>query len=144
MAAHNNSKTGYMAIYDADDTTVIVDGMEMYGFATSGEMVQVAYDNDNVQIASDPQGTTVLSRLHKGTGTITLNLSQSSPCNAKLTELANNLTEFAIDIQDSTDHSWDPHVVIAKIPDRSDGEQAGTRAWQLKALNLNTESKLSM
>ena len=32
MASHNSDRTGLMGIYDANDTTIMVDGHEMFGF----------------------------------------------------------------------------------------------------------------
>ena len=98
MASFNSAETGLMAKYNANDTTLMVDGELMYGFAAD-TMISVAYDNDNVTVAQDPQGTAVASINNKTGATLTVNLNETSPSNAKLTELANTRAEFPLDLR---------------------------------------------
>ena len=98
MASFNSAETGLMAKYNANDTTLMVDGELMFGYATD-TMITVAYDNDNVTVSQDPQGTAVASVNNKTGATITVNLNETSPSNAKLTELANTRGEFPLDLR---------------------------------------------
>lgn len=139
MASFNSSETGLMARYTANDTTLMIDGELIFGYAVD-TMITVAYDNDNVTVTQDPQGTGVASINNKTGATITVNLNETSPSNAKLTELANTRGEFPLDLRTSTIHQTAAHCYISKMPDNTAAQNAGDRAWQIHALNLDTES----
>ena len=139
MASFNSSETGLMAQYNANDTTLMADGELIFGYA-DGTMITVTYDNDNVTVTQDPQGTAVASINNKTGATITVNLNETSPSNAKLTELANTRSEFALDLRTSTIHQTAAHCYISKMPDNTAAQNASDRAWQIHALNLDTES----
>lgn len=139
MASHNSPQTGLMAVYDADDTTIMINGQQVYGFGQD-QMFSTSYDNDNVVVNQDPQGTSVASKQHKTGGTVTINISEASPANAQLTNLANAETEFPMDIITTTTHWTASHCLIVKIPDGGGGATAANRAWQIKALNLSETS----
>lgn len=139
MASFNSSETGLMAKYSANDTTLMIDGELIFGYAAE-TMITVSYDNDNVTVTQDPQGTAVASINNKTGATITVNLNETSPSNAKLTELANTRGEFPLDLRTSTIHQTAAHCYISKMPDNTAAQNAGDRAWQIHALNLDTES----
>lgn len=145
MANYNNPQTGLMGVYDARETTCTVNGQIMYGFDGSGNMVQFTQDNDNVTVATDPQGTSVASKNNRNTCTFTINLSQESPCNAILMELASlDITQgFPVTYQTSTERIFAPHCYISKVPDSASGESAGAMAWTIHGLNFTRESLLS-
>ena len=86
------------------------------------------------------QGTAVASINNKTGATLTVNLNETSPSNAKLTELANTRAEFPLDLRTSTVHQTAAHCYISKMPDNTAAQNAGDRAWQIHALNLDTES----
>ena len=47
MTSHNSDSTGLMGIYDASDTTVMVNGQEMFGFQ-DGDMFTATYDQPRI------------------------------------------------------------------------------------------------
>ena len=104
MPSFNSAEPGLMAKYNANDITLMVDGELMYGFAPD-TMISVAYDHDNVTVSQDPQGTAVASINNKTGATLTVNLNETSPSNAKLTELANTRAEFPLlHLEDARQH----------------------------------------
>lgn len=139
MASHNSPQTGLMYVYDSNDTTIMANGQQVYGFGED-QMFSTSYDNDNVTISQDPQGTAIASKNNKTGGTITVNISEASPANQQFTQLANTETEFPMDIITSTTHWSASHCFIVKIPDGGGGATAANRAWQIKALNLSETS----
>lgn len=143
MINGNSSKTGLMAVYNAAETTLVIDGVEMYGYQQGGNMVQIAWDNDKVTVETDSQGTSVASINNKDSATATVNLNQASPCNKKLMDLVNSNKEFALDYHGTTEHWYSPHCFISKAPDTSEGDTASGRAWQIHMLNATQESLLS-
>lgn len=134
--AYNSAESGLMATYDANDTTIVVNGKQLYGFGED-TMFTSSYDNDTVSVSQDPQGTSVASKNNKTGGTITINLSEASPCNKQLHELATK-GNFPVDIITSTIHITAPHCYITKKPDASGAGQVGNQAWQIKALNMTS------
>ena len=135
MASHNSDRTGLMGIYDANDTTIMVDGHEMFGFQ-DGDMFTATYDQDRWATAQDAQGTGTASKNNKTGGIITINLIETSPCNAimeKVTETGN----FPVDIVSSTYHLSAVHCYVQKKPDLQGGATASNRGWQIKALNMD-------
>ena len=95
MASHNSDRTGLMGIYDANDTTIMVDGHEMFGFQ-DGDMFTATYDQDRWATAQDAQGTGTASKNNKTGGTITINLIETSPCNAIMEKLLKLVTSLLI------------------------------------------------
>lgn len=139
MPNYNSPKTGFMAKYNADDTTIMVNNNPIYGFGED-TMVTVSYDQDRGTINIDPQGTGVLSVNNKDLATVTLNISESSPSAKLLSDLSADLTEFSVDIRTSTYHYWSNYCLVLKDPDYSSAAAAGNQAWQIKAVNLHKES----
>lgn len=135
MASHNSDSTGLMGIYDASDTTIMVNGQEMFGFQ-DGDMFTATYDQNLWTTVEDAQGTGTASKNNKTGGTITINLLETSPCNAimeKLTETGN----FPVDIVSSTYHLSAVHCYVQKKPDLQGSGTASNRAWVIKALNMD-------
>lgn len=132
----NSSQTGSMAEYDAADTTAVIDGALMYGYQGGSDMFQASWANNKVSVNGDSMGTFVVSKNNKNNGTVTVNLNQQSPMNAKLTDLCNRNANFSIDIQSDTEHVSGAHCYVTKIPDVSDGDTASVRAWQIQVLNM--------
>lgn len=137
--SQNSALTGLATkTYQAADTTVMVDGQQVYAFGEDS-MFTSAYDNDLVTVKEDPQGNGVASKSSKHGGTITLNLFETSPANKLLTDLAAT-GNFPVDIITSTVHISATHCYIAKIPDSTGGNEATNRAWQIKAICLEETS----
>lgn len=136
--AYNSAESGLMATYDANDTTIVVDGKQLFGFGED-TMFSATYDNDAVTVTQDPQGTGVASKNNKTGGTITLNVSEASPCTKQLHDLATK-GNFPVDIITSTLHITATHCYISKKPDASGAATVSNQAWSIKALNMTSES----
>lgn len=139
--AQNSAITGLAAdMYDANATTIMVDGQQINVFGEDS-MFTFAFDNDRVTVKQDPQGSAVASKNNKTGATITLNVSELSPAFAFLVELSNRqaFPGFPVDIITSTAQISASHCYITKIPDMSGGNEAGNMAWQIKALNADVK-----
>lgn len=139
----NSAQTGYMSNYDASDTTVVADTTPMFGFQ-SGTFVSWEWANDMSSTDVDSQGTGVSSTNNKKNGSVTINLSQESPCNVKMTELANTRVRFPIDVRSANEHIWGEHCTITRIPAGENGDTATVRAWAISAPELKYERLDSM
>lgn len=138
--AQNSALTGLATkTYKASDTTIMVAGSQIYAYGED-QMFTSEYDNDLVTVKQDPQGNGVASKSSKHGGTITLNLSETSPSNSLLTNLAKGDEGFPVDIITSTVHITATHCYIAKIPQSGAGNEAANRAWQIKAIYLDETS----
>ncbi|RVU70162.1 MULTISPECIES: DUF3277 family protein [Lactobacillus] len=135
MANFNSAQTGVMATYKAVDTTVMVNGKQIFGYGED-TMFTASYDNDTVTIQQDPQGTGVASENAKTGATITLNISESSPVNSFLNDLAST-NNFPVDIVTTTNHIHAVHCYIQKKPDIQGAATASNRAWVIKAINMD-------
>lgn len=140
MAGTNHSSE--MKMYDAVDSTLTVNNQVIWGFQPGEAMCTISWANNKVTESPDSMGTVVFSRVNKNDGTITVNLSEMSPCNKILSDLSDNNTRFPVDFSNTADHVWAQDAYIAKIPDISDGDTASGRSYQIKAANLLHESNL--
>lgn len=135
MTSHNSDRTGLVGIYDANDTTIMVDGHEMYNFQ-DGDMFTATYDQPRWATVQDVQGTGTASKNNKTGGTITINLLETSPCNAimdQVTETGN----FPVDIVSSTYHLSAVHCYVEKKPDLQGAGTASNRPWVIKAISMD-------
>lgn len=135
MASHNSDRTGLMGIYDANDTTVMVNGQEMYGFQ-DGDMFTATYDQPRWATVQDVQGTGTASKNNKTGGTITINLLETSPCNAILDQITET-GNFPVDIVSSTYHLSAVHCYVEKKPDLQGTGTASNRPWVIKAISMD-------
>lgn len=135
MTSHNSDKTGLIGIYDANDTTIMVDGHEMYDFQ-DGDIFTATYDQDRWTVVEDVQGTGTASKNNKTGGTITINLLETSPCNA-IMEQVTETGNFPVDIVSSTYHLSAVHCYIQKKPDLQGSGTASNRPWVIKAINMD-------
>lgn len=138
--AQNSAITGLATKnYKASDVTVMVAGQLLYAYGEDNFFTS-EYDNDLVTVKQDGQGNGVASENSRHGGTITINLFETAPGNALLTELAQGKGDFPVDIVTSTTHLTATHCYIQKIPGTNGGVEAANRAWQIKALYLNETS----
>lgn len=135
MTSHNSDSTGLMGIYDSSDTTIMVNGQEMFGFQ-DGDMFTATYDQPLWATVQDVQGTGTASKNNKTGGTITINLLETSPCNAILDQLTET-GNFPVDIVSSTYHLSAVHCYVEKKPDLQGAGNASNRAWVIKAINMD-------
>lgn len=122
--------------YDARSVTTIVNSIALFGFA-DGDMVTTSKDNANSEVMSDAQGNSALAINNDKIGTITINLAQTSPCYAKLVQLANNKTIFPAYVINGSEKIGGPECFIEKVPDTNFGKTIGTRAFVIKVLNYS-------
>lgn len=129
-----------LSIYDANNTTLMVNNIQIYGFKSGSNMVQASWDNDRVTVEVDSQGTPVPSKSNKDSMTITVNLNQQSPCNRVFIDLAASNKPVPVDYRNSTEHWWGSEAYVTKPADSSDGDTASARAWMIKVLHGNFEA----
>ncbi|MBD5430143.1 hypothetical protein [Lactobacillus sp.] len=143
MANFNNPKTGYIdPPYDSGDLSLVINGVLMFDFASGSTAVEYADDNAVASSTVDLQGAANISINHKGTGKLTVNLSQMSPCNKVLTDLLDQRKIFSIDYRNSDSHVYSEHCYIEKHPNVTTAETAGTSAWLIVVLDRTIESLL--
>lgn len=129
-----------LSMYDANNTTLMINNIQIYGFQSGSNMVQASWDNDRVTVEVDSQGTPVPSKSNKDSMTITVNLNQQSPCNKLFIELASSNKPVPVDYRNSTEHWWGSEAYVTKPAESSDGDTASGRAWTIKVLHGNFEA----
>ena len=127
-----------MTTYDAKDVSTIIDNVVMFGFQ-DGDMVSFSKDNAYIEVQTDAQGQSSAAKNNDSLGTFTVNLSQNSPCNKHLMNLANGRKEFPITVAHSTEKAWATRAYIEKTPDGSYGKGVPTRSYTIKALDYKHE-----
>lgn len=143
MANANSAQTGFMSNYDASDTSVIINQTPMFGYQ-SGTFISWEWANDLSSTDVDSQGTGVSSTNNKHNGSLTVNLSQQSPCNTVMADLAAKRTRFPVDVRSDTEHVWGEHCTITRIPSGENGDTSTVRAWGISAPELKYERLDSM
>jgi len=140
MAITNNGpQTSKMVLYDAANSTVTINGKVYFGFKGGSAIFEVTWDNDRATIDTDAFGTSTVSRVHKNSATVTVNLNETSPCNKALAELCDANAVFPVDLINEVDHVWGDECVVTKLGNVAAEEQAGNRAWTIHILNANYE-----
>jgi|UniRef100_UPI00359F49D8 hypothetical protein len=124
------------ATYDAKSVTVTIDGWAAFGFA-DGDMVTTSKDNDNVEIVSDAQGFTSLAKNNDRLGTVTVMLSQVSPCYAKMMDLATKQKEFPVFVINGKEKIGGTKGIITKTPDTNFGKSITARSFTIKVLDYS-------
>lgn len=143
MANSDNTQGGFTGVYDSSNTTITIDGKPIFGFKAGSDLFQFARDSDNVTVETDSNGDSVASKNNKKSGTVTINLNQTSPANALLVDLCERKADFPIDITSDTEHIYGPHCYIAREPETSGAESASVRAWQIHILKATYETELT-
>lgn len=126
-----------MTLYNAADTTVVIDGTVLFGFQGGSDIFQLTWDNDRASINQDSFGSSVVSRNNKDSATLTINLNITSPMNDLLTKLCLENKVFTTLITTDTDEVTCEQSVITKLGDISAGDTAPLRAWSVHLLNAN-------
>lgn len=132
-------QTDNMVIFDAANTSVVINGEELYGFKGGSSVFQVEWDNDRSSIDTDSFGTSVVSRNHKDSATLTINLNSTSKMNSVLAELCETNAVFPVELLSDIDHVWTSKAVITKMAPVSVEDQAPGRTWTIHMLNANYE-----
>lgn len=127
-----------MTTYDAKEVSTIVDEVVMFGFQ-DGDMVSFSKDNSYIEVQTDAQGQGSAAKNNDNLGTFTINLSQNSPCNKHLMNLANSRKEFPIAVKHQDEMAWATRAYIEKTPDGSFGKGVPTRTYTIKALDYKHE-----
>lgn len=141
MANHARIRTDKMREYDANDCTIMIDGKLMYGFSENS-MFQVTDDNDSSSLKIDPQGSATKSRNNKTSGTFTLPLDETSPCNAFILQKFNEDATFPVNIITSTSKISSSFAFVTKRAEIQGGATAGDRSWTIRMLNYDEESTM--
>lgn len=127
-----------MKTYDARKVTTVVDSVVAQGFQ-DGDMVSFSKDSDYVEVVVDAQGQASAALNNDNMGTITINLSSSSPFNKKMMQLANSRKQFPISIKHDTERAWGTKAFVQKTPDGSFGKGTGSRSYTIKVLDYKHE-----
>jgi structural protein KPP10_ORF10 len=136
--------TQRLALYDADQVTVSINGIPISGYA-DGEFLSIEPEADNFSDVVGSDGEVARSKTNDRRATVTLTLLQTSASNALLSALANldkaapgGLGVGALLVRDrqgtaifSAAECW-----ISKEPTRGFGREAGPREWTLRCANL--------
>ncbi|MCI3027687.1 hypothetical protein LMF32_00865 [Desemzia sp. C1] len=128
------------ATYDAKSVTVTIDGWAAFGFA-DGDMVTTSKDNDNVEIVSDAQGFSSLAKNNDKLGTITVQLSQVSPCYPKMMDLALKQKVFPVYVVNGTEKIGGTQGIVTKTPDTNFGKSIGARSFTIKVMDYTHNVK---
>lgn len=128
-----------MTLYNAADTTIVIDGTILYGYQGGSDIFQLTWDNDRASINQDSFGSSVVSRNNKDAATLTINLNITSPMNDLLQNLCLENKVFTTLITTDTDEVTCEQSVITKQGDISAGDTAPLRAWSIHLLNANAK-----
>lgn len=129
-----------LSMYDANNATLMINNIQIYGFQSGSNMVQASWDNDRVTVEVDSQGTPVPSKSNKDSMTLTVNLNQQSPSNKVFMDLAASNKPVPVDYRNNTEHWWGSEAYVTKPAETSDGDTASARAWTVKVLHGNFEA----
>lgn len=141
MATNNTGQhSADMTIYDAAETTLVFNDLTLYGFQGGSAIFTLTWDNDRASINQDTYGTSVVSKNHKDTATLTVNLSITSPCNKNLEEWCKSGDPFPVFIHTPTNQISCAEAVITKFADISAEDNAPVRAWTVHLLNAVPEA----
>ncbi len=124
--------------YDAQDVSVIVDGVFLTGFGE--DLVSIAQDEENWTTTVGAQGDVVRSRVNNSLGTITVTLQGTSPSVTYLNGLANSgkLVPVSVTYNGSPkETSTATQAYIKKPADREYGSEAGDREFEFQCLDLS-------
>lgn len=73
--------------YSLDEVVVSIDGRRITEFAT-GDAISAELDDDDWAVTQGSHGAVIRARKHNNVATVTMNLTQGSPSNQWLSELA--------------------------------------------------------
>ncbi|MCT3602259.1 hypothetical protein EFS28_09870 [Lactobacillus acidophilus] len=142
MGLHSRIRTASMREYDANESTLMINGKLIYGFSENS-MFTVTDDQDSSTLKIDPQGTATKSRNNKTSGTLTVPLDETSPCNAVMLDLFNQDATFPVDLITSTDHISASYAFITKRAELQGQASSGDRSWNIKMLNYDDVSNMT-
>lgn len=142
MPNHEKIRTASMREYDANDSTIMINGKLMYGFSENS-MFQLQDDNDANTYKIDPQGSLTKSHNNKTSGTLTLPMDETSPCNAYLLKLFNEDTTFPVNIITSTSKISCTFASINRRAEVQGGANSSDRSWTIKLFNYDEDSTMT-
>ena len=128
--------------FDPNRVTVSVAGTAIVGFADDKVMVERANNSWELVVGADGEATRVKS--NDKSGTITINLQQSSPSNDFLSAIfavdeasAAGVVPIAITDKSGTTVVGAPLAFIEKLPEASFSKNQNDRSWVFRCNNLN-------
>lgn len=122
--------------YDASTVTLIIDGKYITGF-DEGSMVEWSKDEDNINTKIDAQGNVSVAINNNTLGTITVNLSQSSPSLAYMKQLANTKKRFPIWAQGGSEKIGGTEAMVKKTPDGSFSDESEARSFEIQVFDYS-------
>ncbi|EUJ24764.1 gp15 [Listeria grandensis FSL F6-0971] len=125
-----------METYDAAKVSIIVDGLNYFGFS-DGDMVNCSKDSNNAEFKSDAQGNASAAVNNDSLGTIKIDLAQTSPCYKHIVGLANSKKTFPIRIVDGNHVIGGLRAIVEKLPDAGYGKGVGTRSATIKVMDYS-------
>lgn len=126
-----------MGVYDARKVVATADGVFITGFAEDS-MVTAEKDNDGMEASTDAQGNPIVSINGDNLGTITVELSQTSPSVKYLDNLANTRKIFPFWVNSNNEIkevAGGTRCFVTKPSGAGFGKKAGNRTFVIKALD---------
>ncbi|EKM0740871.1 hypothetical protein HCA21_11410 [Listeria seeligeri] len=125
-----------METYDAADVSIVVNGISLFGFA-DGDMVSCSKDANNIEIKSDAQGNSSAAVSNDRSGTVQIDLAQTSPCYPKLIDIANRQLKVPVYVINGNEKIGGSMAFIEKLPNAGFGKSVGTRSFTFKVLDYS-------
>ncbi len=127
------------ATYDAADTTVAVDGVNITGFAE--DMLTIEKDEELFSTSVGAQGDVVKSAINNSLGTATLTVQVTSPQFKKLMALAKQSDPFSFWYINKSlgERAGGTMANIKNYPEISRGQKAGDVEFEFQIFNLTVE-----
>lgn len=125
-----------MEVYDANKVSILVNNIALFGFA-DGDMVACSKDSNNVEIKSDAQGNASAAVNNDKMGTVRIDLAQTSPCYAKLVDIANRQLKVPVFVINGKEKIGGSQAFVEKLPDAAFGKSVATRSFTFKVLDYS-------
>lgn len=126
-------------LYKARDVKTTINDTLMWGFQ-SGDMVSVQKTNNDIEPASDAQGSAAAAANYDALGTGTVNLRQMTPLNKELLAHYNSKEMFSFWVTDGNIRVGGDHCLFNKAPDVTEGTGIPNWAWGIDILDYKMES----
>lgn len=131
--------------FDSKLHDIIIDGIPVSDYGDDIK-IKIAYDEDFRSLTTGVDGATTINEHHNRNAKITVNILQSSPLNAVLTELARNKRTFTIAHVDRNFNgdvgAFSTKAYFIKTPDLEIGKEAKSREWVIQAIRLKSTFSL--
>lgn len=123
-------------LYKAREVVSTFNDTILWGFQ-SGDMLSVQKTNNDMEPASDAQGSASGSVNYDALGTATVNLREMTPLNKDILDNYNAKEEFSFWVTDGRIRVGGDHCMISKSPDITFGTGVPTFAWTFDILDYS-------